>query len=65
MKKERILIPKSRSAFLLVRCSNCGNEQVVFSSPTVDIKCKVCDSLIAQRTGGKAKIFGDVLKRLD
>ncbi|MGQ9469339.1 MAG: 30S ribosomal protein S27e [Nitrososphaerales archaeon] len=65
MKKERILIPKSRSAFLLIRCFNCGNEQVVFSSTTVDIKCKVCDSLIAQRTGGKAKISGTVLKRLD
>ncbi|MCP8314808.1 MAG: 30S ribosomal protein S27e [archaeon] len=65
MKKERILIPKSRSAFLLVRCSNCGNEQVVFSSPTVDIKCKVCDSLIAQRTGGKAKMLGTVSRRLD
>jgi len=65
MKKERILVPKPRSAFLLIKCSNCGNEQVVFSCPTIDIKCKVCDNLIAQRTGGKAKIFGTVIERLD
>ncbi|MGB9660063.1 MAG: 30S ribosomal protein S27e [Nitrososphaerales archaeon] len=65
MKKERILIPKPRSAYLLIKCSNCGNEQVVFSSSTVDIKCKICDNLIAQRTGGKAKIFGTIIKRLD
>ena len=65
MKKERILVPKSRSAFLLIKCSNCGNEQIVFSSPTVDIKCKVCGSVIAQRTGGKARTFGTVLERLD
>jgi small subunit ribosomal protein S27e len=65
MKKERILIPKPRSAYLLIKCSNCGNEQVVFSSSTVDIKCKICDNLIAQRTGGKAKTFGTIIKRLD
>ncbi len=65
MRKERILIPKPRSAYLLIKCSNCGNEQAVFSSSTVDIKCKICDSLISQRTGGKAKIFGTIIKRLD
>jgi small subunit ribosomal protein S27e len=65
MKKERILIPKPRSAFLLIKCPNCDNEQVVFSSTNIDIKCKVCDSLIAQRTGGKARILGSVIKRLD
>jgi len=65
MRKERTLIPKPGSAFILVKCSNCGNEQVLFSSSTIDIKCKICDSLIAQRTGGKAKILGSVLERLD
>ncbi|NWG09235.1 MAG: 30S ribosomal protein S27e [Nitrososphaerales archaeon] len=65
MKKERVSMPKPGSAFLLVRCFNCGNEQTVFTSTTIDIKCKVCDSLIAQRTGGKAKVFGTVVKRLD
>ncbi|MEM3539283.1 MAG: 30S ribosomal protein S27e [Nitrososphaerales archaeon] len=65
MKKERILIPKPRSAFLLIKCSNCGNEQVVFSSTTININCKICNNLIAQRTGGKARIFGSVIRRLD
>ncbi|MCP8323450.1 MAG: 30S ribosomal protein S27e [Candidatus Methylarchaceae archaeon HK02M2] len=65
MKREKIFVPKPRSAFLLVRCSNCGNEQVVFSSSTIDIKCKVCEHLLAQKTGGRAKIFGTILKRLD
>ncbi|MCP8305354.1 MAG: 30S ribosomal protein S27e [archaeon] len=65
MKREKIPVPKPRSAFLLVRCSNCGNEQNVFSSSTIDIRCKVCEGLLAQKTGGRAKIFGTVLKRLD
>jgi len=65
MKKEKIFMPKPRSVFLLVRCSNCGNEQVIFSSITINMNCRVCDHLLAQKTGGKAKIFGTVLKRLD
>jgi small subunit ribosomal protein S27e len=65
MKKERIHIPKPRSNFLLIQCPNCGNEQIFFSSTTMDIKCKVCANILAEKTGGKAKTYGAALKRLD
>jgi small subunit ribosomal protein S27e len=65
MKKERILIPKPRSKFLLVQCTNCGNEQIVFSSINKDLKCKACDGLIVEKSGGKSKIHGIVRKRMD
>ena len=64
MRRERIPIPKPRSAFLLVQCTNCGNEQPVFSATTKDMKCKVCQNPIAEKTGGKARILGAVLRRL-
>lgn len=65
MKRERMPIPKPRSAFLLIRCTNCGNEQVVFSSTTMDIKCRVCDAILSVKTGGKSDILGIIVKRLD
>ena len=59
------LIPKPRSRFLRVKCPDCGNEQTVFSSTTANINCKVCRSLLAEKSGGKAKITGVVVRRLD
>jgi small subunit ribosomal protein S27e len=50
---------------VLVQCTNCGNEQTLFTSTTVPIKCKVCDALIAEPTGGRARVTGVVLRRLD
>ncbi|MBI2184741.1 MAG: 30S ribosomal protein S27e [Thaumarchaeota archaeon] len=65
MKKERISIPRPQTAFILVQCPNCGNEVTVFSTSTAKVKCNVCDAIIAENTGGKAKINGTVLRRLD
>ncbi len=65
MRRERIPIPKPRSTFLLVQCTNCGNEQPVFSATTKNVKCKVCENPLAESTGGKARILGAVLRRLD
>ncbi|MEM1994060.1 MAG: 30S ribosomal protein S27e [Nitrososphaerales archaeon] len=65
VKRERVLLPKPRSSFLLVQCSNCSNEQVLFSNSTLTVKCSSCGAPIAQNTGGKAKILATVLKRLD
>ena len=65
MKKERIFVPKPKSAFLLVRCNNCSNEQIIFSSSSKDIFCKICENLLANKTGGNAKIHGKILNRLD
>ncbi|MBI4258175.1 MAG: 30S ribosomal protein S27e [Thaumarchaeota archaeon] len=65
MKKERISIPRPQSAFLLIQCPNCGNEVTVFSTSTISVKCKVCDALIAENKGGKAKINGTLLRKLD
>jgi small subunit ribosomal protein S27e len=54
------LIPKPRSVFLRVKCSKCGNEQLVFSNTSNVIVCNVCGETLAQPTGGRAKINGEV-----
>jgi small subunit ribosomal protein S27e len=59
------LIPKPRSVFLRVRCPKCGNEQLIFSNTVNKINCNVCGELVAEPTGGRAKINGEVLTVLE
>jgi small subunit ribosomal protein S27e len=65
MKKEHVLIPLPKSSFLLVRCPKCGTERVVYSHSTTRITCSKCGELLVVPTGGKAKILGEVVRRLD
>jgi len=59
------LIPKPRSMFLLVKCPDCENEQVLFDSATIVVKCNMCDSVLAQPRGGKAKLLGKVVNTFE
>ena len=61
MSKWTDLMPKPRSKFLRVKCSDCGNEQIVFGSATTVVKCNVCDHILAEPTGGRAEIHGEVV----
>jgi small subunit ribosomal protein S27e len=54
------LIPKPRSVFLRVKCPKCGNEQQIFSNTVNKISCNVCGTILAEPSGGRAKINGDV-----
>ena len=58
------LIPKPRSMFLKVKCPKCANEQMIFGQASTYVKCTVCDELLAQPTGGKAKIRGEIVQPL-
>lgn len=55
------LIPKPRSSFIRVKCSKCGNEQIVFGSAVNKVICNVCGAELAEPSGGKAKIKGEIV----
>lgn len=61
---KREPIPKPASSFLKVRCTKCGNEQVVFDRAAVQVKCNVCSDILVESQGGKAKINGEVTQVL-
>ncbi len=65
MHMKQILIPKPASRFLLVACKNCGNEMIIYSHTTKSINCRSCNQLLADRTGGRANIQGEIVKQLD
>jgi len=59
------VIPKPRSRFLRVKCPDCGNEQVIFSNATSRVHCNVCGAMLAEPSGGKAAIKGEITAILD
>jgi len=52
------------SKFIKVRC-NCKNEQIIFGKPSTKVKCLVCDSVLAEPSGGKGKIKARILEVLE
>ncbi|MEM5766540.1 MAG: 30S ribosomal protein S27e [Candidatus Aenigmatarchaeota archaeon] len=60
--KNIIVLPKSK--FLRVLCLKCKNEQIVFSKVVALVKCLKCGEILAEPTGGVARIRGKVLEKL-
>lgn len=63
-RKYKILIPEPKSRFVKVQCPDCGNEQIIFDHATFTVRCIVCGRVLAQPTGGKAKILGRIVQVL-
>ena len=61
MTKWKELIPKPKSRFIDVKCPDCGNEQIIFESAAMVVKCNVCDTILADPSGGRVKIHGEVV----
>lgn len=64
MKRDREPIPKTRSAFLLVKCPDCGEERTIFSNASKDVGCRGCGRQLAVSKGGKAVVLATIVKRL-
>ena len=56
---------ETRSKFLKVKCSDCGNTQTIFDRSNTKISCTVCGSTLAIPRGGKAEIKGEIVDRVD
>jgi len=48
--------------FLTVKCKKCNNEQNIFSKAATEVKCLVCQEVIAENTGGTSEINTKVLR---
>jgi len=59
------LLPRPRSRFVRVKCPDCGNEQIIFDHASSSVKCNVCGAVLAEPTGGKAAIKGEVIASME
>ncbi|MBC7115366.1 MAG: small subunit ribosomal protein S27e [Archaeoglobi archaeon] len=53
------------SKFLRVKCTDCENEQIIFSHASRVVSCIVCGRTLAEPTGGKAEIKGKIVEVLE
>jgi small subunit ribosomal protein S27e len=51
----------STSKWRRVKCSDCGNEQILFTRASTRVPCAVCGAALSEPTGGLATIKGEVL----
>ena len=56
---------KPKHRFIKVRCQGCKNEQTIFEGATTKVKCLICDAILAEPKGGKAKINARVIEVLN
>lgn len=47
--------------FVKVKCEKCKNEQMVFVKAASKVKCLVCGEILAEPTGGKARLNVKIL----
>lgn len=48
--------------FVKVKCTDCENEQIIFSHASSEVSCEVCGKTLANPTGGKAFFNADILE---
>jgi len=53
------------SKFIKIRCSGCKNEQIIFGKLSSKVTCLVCNTLLAEPTGGKGRIKAQILEVLE
>jgi len=49
------------SKFVKVKCRQCKNEQIIFNKASTEVKCLVCDEVLAKSTGGKVEITAKII----
>ena len=59
------MIKEPTSRYIKIRCSKCKNEQIIFGKASSEVRCLVCGKVLANPTGGKAKIKARVLEVLE
>ncbi len=55
--------PKSK--FMKVKCEKCKNEQILFDKPAMQVKCLVCNEILAEPTGGKGIIKAKEIQKME
>lgn len=53
--------PPKESKFRRVKCSDCGNEQVLYLRASTRVPCAVCGAAIAEPAGGLAVLRGEIV----
>lgn len=51
--------------FWKVKCTDCSNEQVVFSRAASEVSCTACGATVLTPRGGEAQLKGELVATLE
>lgn len=57
--------PQPSSKFVKIRCPKCKNEQLLFGKSASKVSCLLCQKVLAEPTGGKARVKARILEVLE
>lgn len=62
MKKNFIQMPESK--YMRVICKKCKSDQMIYNKVASVVKCNKCGAVLAEPTGGEARILAKVVEVL-
>lgn len=62
---EVVIMEAPKSRFLKVKCKKCRNEQIIFNKPSMAVKCLVCESVLAEPTGGLVRLSETLIESVE
>ena len=48
--------------FVNIKCPDCNNTQILFVKCATKVQCQACGATLANPTGGKSDIKGDIVE---
>jgi len=48
-------------SFIKIKCPDCGTETLTYARGSTEVKCQVCNTVLAKPTGGKYEVNGQIV----
>lgn len=64
MRKKVNLVQMTKSKYMRVICRKCKSDQMLYNKVATVVKCNKCGTVLAEPTGGEARIYGKVVEVL-
>lgn len=58
------LVQMPKSKYMRVICKKCKSDQMIYNKVATVVKCNKCGNVLAEPTGGEARILGKVVEVL-
>lgn len=65
VRADGVITMPTTGKFIKVKCQDCGNEQITYKKPAMNVACAVCGSTLVKSRGGEGEIRGELLEVVD
>ena len=65
VRADGVIFMATTGKFIKVKCQDCGNEQITYKKPAMNVACAVCGSTLVKSRGGEGEVRGELLEVVD